>query len=69
MGIGCTPAQGWIFSEDTRPERQPSGVMEEVLTSVAFSQKEAKRSKFWAFLFEGNKVLAWEMHSLLKDFC
>lgn len=48
---------------------QPSGVMEEVLPSVAFSQKEAKRSKFWAFLFEGNKVLAWEMYSLLKDFC
>ena len=44
-------------------------MMEEVLTSVAFSQKEAKRSKFWAFLFEGNNVLAWEMHSLLKDFC
>jgi len=30
----------------------------------------AKASEFWAFLFEGNKVLAWEICSILrgKDF-
>lgn len=27
----------------------------------------AKRSEFWAFLSEGNKVLAWEIYPILKD--
>lgn len=27
----------------------------------------AKGSEFWAFLFEGNKVISWEIHSILRE--
>lgn len=39
---------------------------------VAFPERlgtpaSAKGSEFWAFFFEGDKVLAWEIHSVLRD--
>lgn len=41
--------------------------MKVVLPERLGAPASAKGSEFWAFLFEGNKVLAWEIHSVPRD--
>lgn len=53
--------------EDIGGGSWPPGMMKVVLPERQGAPTLAKGSEFWAFLFEGNKVLAWEIGSLLRD--
>lgn len=56
-----------ILLGDTGRRRQPPGTMVVVLHERLGAPTSAKGSEFWVFFFEGNKALAWEICSDLRD--